>query len=72
MTATTSDFDRNSIRSNSEMRPVTEKVATTTWRDEPAPAYATRGGAAGRAAVALAVSLKPTSLTIRSRGNARR
>ncbi len=46
MAATTSDFDRNSSRSNSEMRPVAEKVATTTWRDEPAPAYAKRGEAA--------------------------
>src|ERR1700722_7896323 len=44
MMAATSDFDRNSSRSGSEMRPVAEKVATTTWRDEPAPAYAARGG----------------------------
>jgi len=65
--ATTSDFDRNLSRSNSEMRPVAEKVATTTWRDEPAPAYA----ALGRVAIAFAASLKPISLTIRSRGNAR-
>jgi hypothetical protein len=37
MPLTTGDFDRNSSRSNGEMRPVAEKVATTTWRDEPAP-----------------------------------
>ncbi len=49
MAVTTSDFDRNSSRSNSEMRPVAEKVATTTWRLEPAPAYATRGGSGVRA-----------------------
>jgi hypothetical protein len=69
MAATTSDFDRNSSRSGSEMRPVAEKVATTTWRDEPAPAYGARGGPG--APQSLAASLKPTSLTIRSGGNVR-
>jgi hypothetical protein len=38
MALRTGDFDRNSNRSNGEKRPVAEKVATTTWRDEPAPA----------------------------------
>src|SRR5258706_10771167 len=36
MAIRTDDFGRNSSRSNGEMRPVAEKVATTTWRDEPA------------------------------------
>jgi len=58
MAARTGDFSRNSSRSNGEMHPVAEKVATTTWRDEPAPAYASRCGF-GRAAIALAGSLKP-------------
>jgi hypothetical protein len=73
MAATTSDFDRNLSRSNSEMRPVAEKVATTTWRDEPAPAYATRGGAARarRGRIGGFSETNFISLTIRSRGNAR-
>jgi hypothetical protein len=64
-------FDRNSSRSNREMGPLAEKVATTTWRGEPAPSYAEQGGSRLVAVIALTASLKPISLTICSRGNAR-
>jgi hypothetical protein len=48
-------------------------VATTTWPDEPAPAYAARGGAARarRGRIGGFSETNFISLTIRSRGNAR-
>ena len=35
-------FYRNAGRSRSNRRPMAEKVALKTWRDEPAPTYASR------------------------------
>jgi len=71
MAATTSDFDRNLSRSNSEMRPVAEKVATTTWRDEPAPPTLRGAARARRGRIGGLSETNFISLTIRSRGNAR-